>query len=92
MKNLTLSFDQCRHKLRRELFIQRQSDRDNSEARLFYDARKLDANLVMEGYTLPYQTEWGVRFYEKRHLERENQRLLSNLETSQTDLLSGCGT
>ena len=56
-----LSFDQCRRKLRRELFKIRQSDRDYSEIRLTHDAKLLDAMLVAEGYELPYQTEWGKR-------------------------------
>jgi hypothetical protein len=59
MKKLTLSFDQCRRELRRELFIQRQLDSDNSENRLFIDALKLDAQLIAKGYQLPYATEWG---------------------------------
>lgn len=59
MKNPTLSFDQYRRQLRHELFIQRQSDRDNTEARLFNDALKLDAQLMAAGYQLPYATEWG---------------------------------
>lgn len=62
----TLSFDQCRRKLRRELFIQRQADRDNSESRLFHDAIKLDAQLVAKGYKLPYPTEWG-KYRAKSH-------------------------
>ena len=61
MDNLPLSFDQCRRKLRRELFKIRQSDRDYSEVRLTQDAKLLDAMLVAEGYELPYQTEWGKR-------------------------------
>lgn len=59
MKKPTLSFFQFRKQLRRELFIQRQHDRDNSEKRLFNDAIKLDAQLVAKGYQLPYTTEWG---------------------------------
>lgn len=59
MKKTTLSFDQCRRKLRRELFIQRQLDRDFSEKRLFNDAIKLDSILVAKGYKLAYATEWG---------------------------------
>lgn len=59
MKKPTLSFDQCRRELRRELFIQRQLDRDHSEKRLFNDAIKLDAQLVAKSYKLPYATEWG---------------------------------
>lgn len=59
MKKTTLSFFQYRKQLRRELFIQRQLDRDNSEIRLFNDALKLDAQLVASGFKLPYATEWG---------------------------------
>jgi hypothetical protein len=59
MKNPTLSFDQCRRELRRDLFIQRQLDCDNTEKRLFNDAIKLDAQLVAKNYKLPYATEWG---------------------------------
>lgn len=54
-----LSFDQCRRELRRELFIKRQTDRDNSESRLFHDAIELDAQLAVKGYQLLYPTEWG---------------------------------
>ncbi len=61
MDNPPLSFDQCRRKLRRELFKIRQSDRDYSEIRLTHDAKLLDAMLEAEGYELPYQTEWGKR-------------------------------
>lgn len=59
MKKTTLSFFQYRKQLRRELFLQRQLDRDNSEKRLYSDAIKLDAQLVASGYKLPYATEWG---------------------------------
>jgi len=59
MKKSTLSFYQYRKQSRRELFMQRQLDRDNSEKRLFNDAIKLDAQLVDKGYKLPYATEWG---------------------------------
>lgn len=59
MKKPTLSFFQYRKQLRRDLFIQRQLDRDHSEKRLFNDAIKLDALLVAKGYKLPYETEWG---------------------------------
>lgn len=55
----TLSFDQCRREFRRELFIKRQADRDNSESRLFHDAIKLDTQLVAKGFQLSYPTEWG---------------------------------
>ena len=59
MKKPTLSFFEYRKQLRRELFLQRQLDRDNSENRLFNDAIKLDAQLVASGYKLTYATEWG---------------------------------
>ena len=59
MKNTSITFDQCRRNIRRELFIQRQSDRDHSETRLTYDAKQLDAKLKVQGYTLNYLTEWG---------------------------------
>lgn len=58
MKILLLSFDQYRRQLRRELFLKRQQDKDNSEARLFLDAQKLDAQLIAAGYELIYPTEW----------------------------------
>ena len=70
MKNPALSFDQCRRQIRRELFIKRQADKDHSEARLFNDAKKLDALLVEAGYELLYLTEWSRHFDEKRHLKR----------------------
>jgi len=54
-----LTFDQRRRQLRRELFNQRQDDRDSSEARLFADAQNMDAQLVAEGYKLEYPTTWG---------------------------------
>lgn len=59
MKKPTLSFFRYRKQLRRELFMQRQQDRDHSEKRLFSDAIKLDSELVAKGYKLPYATEWG---------------------------------
>lgn len=59
MKKSTLSFFKYRKQLRRELFIQRQLDRDHSEKRLFNDAINLDTQLVAKGYQLPYATEWG---------------------------------
>ena len=58
MKTLLLSFDQYRRQIRRELFLKRQQDKDNSEARLFSDAQKLDAKLIAAGYELIYPTEW----------------------------------
>ena len=54
-----LSFDQYRRQIRRELFLKRQRDKDNSEARLFYDAQKLDVQLIAAGYELIYPTEWS---------------------------------
>lgn len=57
--NPSLTFDQRRREIRRELFIQRQADRDNTEARLFSDARKLDAQLKSEGFKLERETEWS---------------------------------
>ena len=59
MKKTTLSFFQYRKQLRRELFLQRQLDHDNSEKRLFTDSIKLDSQLVAKGYKLNYATEWG---------------------------------
>jgi hypothetical protein len=59
MKNTSITFDQYRRNIRRELFIQRQSDRDHSETRLTYDAKQLDAKLKAQGYKLNYLTEWG---------------------------------
>ncbi len=52
------SFDQYRCQIRHELFIKRQQDKDNSEARLFSDAQKLDVQLIAAGYQLFYPTEW----------------------------------
>jgi len=54
-----LSFDQYRRQIRRDLFLKRQLDKDNSEARLFSDAQKLDAQLIEAGYELIYPTEWS---------------------------------
>ncbi len=59
MKILPLSFDQYRRQIRRELFLQRQQDQANSEARLFSDAQKLDAQLIAAGYELTYPTDWS---------------------------------
>ena len=61
MKTLWLSFDQFRRQIRRELFLKRQQDKDNSEARLFSDAQKLDAQLIAAGCELIYPTEWVRR-------------------------------
>ena len=59
MKTPTHSFDQYRRQIRRELFLQRQQDQDNSEARFFSDAKKLDDQLIEAGYELIYPTEWS---------------------------------
>lgn len=59
MKTLLVSFDQYRRQIRRELFLKRLQDKDNSEARLFSDAQKLDAQLISAGYKLIYPTEWS---------------------------------
>jgi hypothetical protein len=59
MKNTSITFDQYRRNIRRELFKQRQADRDLSETRLTYDAKQLDAKLKAQGFVLPYITEWG---------------------------------
>lgn len=85
MKTLSLSFDQFRRQIRRELFLQRQQDQDNSEARLFSDAQKLDAQLVA-GYELTYLTEWAHTFNKKRHLERSKKRSPSTIPVWQSDL------
>ena len=58
MKTRLLSFDQYRRQVRRELLLTRQQDKDHSEARLFSDAQKVDAQLVTAGYELIYLTEW----------------------------------
>ena len=86
MKNLPLSFDQCRRKLRRELFIQRQIDKDHCEARLFNDAKKLDAQLISAGYMLQYKTEWCRLFSEKRHSQRSASPSVSTPGSLQTDI------
>lgn len=57
--NLSPPFYQRRKEIRRELFIKRQADRDNTEVRLFNDSKKIDAQLIAEGYKLPYPTEWA---------------------------------
>lgn len=54
----SLSFDQYRRQIRRELFIKRLQDQDYSESRLFTDGKLLDALLVEAGYELLYPTEW----------------------------------
>ena len=86
MKNPVLSFDQCRRKFRRELLIQRQVDADNSEARLFNDAKKLDNQLIAAGYELTYQTEWSRFYHEKLNAKRSSAFSASHLEGWQTDL------
>lgn len=70
MKTLRLSFDQYRRRIRRELFLKRQQDKDNSEARLFSDAQKLDAQLITAGCELIYTTEW-VRKRDLNSLEAD---------------------
>ena len=86
MKNLSLSFDQHRRLIRRELFLQRQQDKDHSEPRLFSDAQKLDALLIAAGYELPYLTEWAMTFNKKRYLKRSKSGSSSILVVWQTDL------
>ena len=65
-----LSFDQYRRQIRRELFLKRQQDKDNQEARLFLDAQKLDAQLITTGYELVYPAEWS-RKRKPRYLEAD---------------------
>lgn len=91
MKTLPLSFDQYRRKIRRELFLQRQQDQDHSEARLFYDAQKLDSLLVDAGYELLYAAEWSRHFDENRHLKRlENSpRTYPKGSQTQSNLVRG---
>lgn len=86
MKNISLSFDQYRRQIRRELFLKRQQDNDHSEARLFIDGRKLDAQLIQAGYELIYQTEWAQTFNHKRLLERSKKGSPSTPAVWQTDL------
>jgi hypothetical protein len=73
--NLTPPFYQRRKEIRRELFIQRQADRDNTEARLFNDSKKIDAQLIAEGYKFPYPTEWA-RARSEKHLNNKARPLL----------------
>ena len=86
MKHSTLSFDQYRRQIRQDLFLKRQHDKDNSEARHYYDAKKIDALLKKAGFKLPYPTEWSRHFDEKRHLERLENGSRTHLESSQTHL------
>jgi hypothetical protein len=86
MNSPLLSFDQYRRKIRRELFLNRQQDGDNSEARLFYDAQKLDAKLISAGYQLIYSTEWCNHFDENRYLLRLKNASASHFKRSQTHL------
>jgi 5'-3' exonuclease len=59
-----LSFDLRRREIRRELFLQRQAERVNTENRLYLDGKKLDAQLLAEGYKLTYPSNWGrARYY-----------------------------
>ena len=84
----TLSFDQFRRQFRRELFFKRQQDKDHSEARLFFDAQKLDAQLIAVGFELTYPTEWAQTFNQKRYLERSKNLSPSTIDDWQTDLNS----
>jgi len=86
MNNTTLSFDQYRRQIRRELFLKRQQDKDNSEARLFSDAQKLDAELIAAGYQLVYPTEWCKHFDKNRYLLRLKNASASHFKGSQTHL------
>lgn len=88
MKTQPLSFDQYRRQIRRELFLKRQQDNDHSEARLFSDAHKLDAQLIAAGYELVYPTEWCKHFDENRHLLRLKKASASHFIGSQTHLNS----
>lgn len=81
-----LSFDQYRRQIRRELFLKRHEDKDHSEARLFSDAKKLDARLIVAGYELIYPTEWAQTFNQKRYLKRRKICSSSTLGVWQTDL------
>jgi hypothetical protein len=90
MKNPSLSFDQCRRKFRRELLIQRQVDKDYSEARLFNDAKKIDNQLIAAGYELTYQTEWSRFYHEKRNAKRSSASSARRLEGWQSDLNLTC--
>lgn len=81
-----LPFDQRRRQIRCELFLKRQQDKDHSEFRLFSDAQKLDAKLIVAGYELNYPTEWAMSFNIKRHLERTKNASPTSLEAWQTDL------
>ena len=85
---MKLSFDQYRRQLRRELFLKRLQDKDNSEARLFSDAKKLDAELISAGYELLYPTEWCKHFDENRHLQRLKNASPTDSGGSQTHLNS----
>jgi hypothetical protein len=70
MKNTSITFDQCRRNIRRDLFKQRQADRDNSITRLNDDAARLDTKLTAQGYPLNYQTEWGKNRVEQVTTDR----------------------
>lgn len=88
MKAPKLTFDQCRREIRRELFLKRQQDNDHSEARLFSDAKKLDAQLIVSGYELAYPTQWCKHFDENRYLLRLKNSSSTCPEGSQTHLNS----
>ena len=75
MNSPLLSFDQYRRKIRRELFLKRQQDKDHSEARIFSDAQKLDAELIAAGYQLVYPTEW-CRKRKSSYLEPDISNLI----------------
>ena len=81
-----LSFDQYRRQIRRDLFLKRLHEKDNSEARLFYDAKKLDALLLDAGYELLYSGEWSRHFDENRHLKRLENSSRTYPKGSQTQL------
>ena len=81
-----LSFDQYRRQIRRDLFLKRLHEKDNSEARLFYNAKKLDALLLDAGYELLYSGEWSRHFDENRHLKRLENSSRTYPKGSQTQL------
>ena len=53
------TFDQRRRWIRMILHQARCRDHDQTERRMFMDARKLDAQLIAKGYPLEYPSEWG---------------------------------
>lgn len=74
----SISFDQRRRELRRNLFIQRVLDRDNSVARLFADARRLDYQLESQGFKLPYKTDWGSRLADNQSTNLKGSKTYFN--------------